>query len=78
LWPKERSRWIPEIVKEEGVDSFGHKILGGIGRILGEMDFTLTKIETRKHHTQPLQRGGVPCAYDRRRWEGILELRRWT
>src|SRR4030043_976908 len=62
-----------EVTREEGVDSFGHKILGGIGEFLAKWISQLTKIETRSITLSHLQRGGVPCAYDRRmgRYFGI-------
>jgi ATP-dependent phosphofructokinase / diphosphate-dependent phosphofructokinase len=65
-----------EVVKEEGVDSFGHKILGGIGEFLAKWISQLTKIETRSLTLSHLQRGGVPCAYDRRmgRYFGIAAV----
>ena len=65
-----------EILKEEGVDSFGHKILGGIGEFLAKQISQLTKIETRSITLSHLQRGGVPCAYDRRmgRYFGIAAV----
>jgi len=42
-----------EVVKEEGIDSFGHQILGGIGEFLAKWISQLAKIDT-KHHSQPL------------------------
>jgi 6-phosphofructokinase 1 len=65
-----------EIVKEEATDSFGHKILGGIGEFLAKWIFQLTKIDTRSLTLSYLQRGGVPCAYDRRmgRYFGIAAV----
>jgi 6-phosphofructokinase 1 len=65
-----------EIVKENGIDSFGHKTLGGIGEFLAKRIFELTKIETRSLTLSHLQRGGVPCAYDRRmgRYFGIAAV----
>jgi len=65
-----------EIVKENGIDSFGHKTLGGIGEFLAKQIFELTKIETRSLTLSHLQRGGVPCAYDRRmgRYFGIAAV----
>ena len=65
-----------EIVKENGIDSFGHKILGGIGEFLAKRISELTKIETRSLTLSHLQRGGVPCAYDRRmgRYFGIAAV----
>jgi len=66
----------PLITKEEEVDSFGHKILGGIGEYLAKEIFRSTGIETRSITLSHLQRGGVPCAYDRRmgRYFGIAAV----
>jgi len=65
-----------EVVKEDGIDSFGHKILGGIGEFLAKWISESTKIETRSITLSHLQRGGVPCAYDRRmgRYFGIAAV----
>jgi len=65
-----------EIVREEGLDSFGHKTLGGIGEFVAKWISQLTKIETRSISLSHLQRGGVPCAYDRRmgRYFGIAAV----
>jgi phosphofructokinase-like protein len=65
-----------EVVKEDGIDSFGHKILGGIGEFLAKWISELTEIETRSITLSHLQRGGVPCAYDRRmgRYFGIAAV----
>jgi 6-phosphofructokinase 1 len=65
-----------EISKEEGVDSLGHKMLGGVGEFLAKEIFQATKIETRSITLSHLQRGGVPCAYDRRmgRYFGIAAV----
>jgi len=65
-----------EIVKENDLDSFGHKTLGGIGEFLAKWIFQVTKIETRSLTLSHLQRGGVPCAYDRRmgRYFGIAAV----
>ncbi|MGA2516447.1 MAG: ATP-dependent 6-phosphofructokinase [Thermodesulfobacteriota bacterium] len=64
------------ITKEEGADSFGHKTLGGIGEFLAREITRSTKIETRSLTLSHLQRGGVPCAYDRRmgRYFGIAAV----
>lgn len=64
------------ITKEEGVDSFGHKTLGGIGEYLAKEISQATKIETRSITLSHLQRGGTPCAYDRRmgRYFGIAAV----
>jgi phosphofructokinase-like protein len=65
-----------EIVKKEGVDSFGHKALGGIGNFLAQEIEKGTKLETRSVTLSHLQRGGAPCAYDRRmgRYFGIAAV----
>ena len=65
-----------EIIKEEGLDSFGHKVLGGVGEFLAMEIFRSTKMETRSITLSHLQRGGVPCAYDRRmgRYFGITAV----
>ena len=64
------------ISKEDGVDSFGHKALGGIGDFLAKEISQSTKIETRSISLSHLQRGGIPCAYDRRmgRYFGIAAV----
>lgn len=64
-----------EIAREE-VDSFGHKTLGGIGEYLAKEIMKTTGIETRSITLSHLQRGGVPCAYDRRmgRYFGIAAV----
>lgn len=65
-----------EIIKEEGFDSFGHKMLGGVGEFLAKEISNSTKIETRSITLSHLQRGGAPCAYDRRmgRYFGIAAV----
>jgi len=55
-----------EFFKGEAVDSFGHKKLGGIGEWLADEIAKGTKLETRSVILSHLQRGGTPCAYDRR------------
>jgi len=65
-----------EFVKREGVDSFGHKALGGIGEFLASEIHIATKLDTRSIVLSHLQRGGAPCAYDRRmgRFFGIAAV----
>ena len=65
-----------EIVKKEGVDSFGHKALGGIGEYLAHEIEEGTQMETRHVTLSHLQRGGAPCAFDRRmgRYFGIAAI----
>jgi 6-phosphofructokinase 1 len=67
---------VVEVTKDEGVDSFGHKILGGIGEFLANEINRSTGIETRNITLSHLQRGGTPCAYDRRmgRYFGIAAV----
>jgi len=71
-----KPRGLSEISKDEDIDSFGHKMLGGIGEFLAKEISQATKIETRSIALSHLQRGGVPCAYDRRmgRYFGIAAV----
>ncbi len=63
-------------VSREGVDSFGHKTLGGIAESLAREIEETIKLETRSIVLSHLQRGGAPCAYDRRmgRYFGIAAI----
>jgi phosphofructokinase-like protein len=65
-----------QVVKKEGIDSFGRKILGGIGEVLAREIEKGTGVETRSVELSHLQRGGAPCAYDRRmgRYFGIAAV----
>jgi 6-phosphofructokinase 1 len=65
-----------EFVRQEGVDSFGHKFLGGVADALAREIQEATKLETRSINLSHLQRGGAPCAYDRRmgRYFGIAAV----
>ena len=65
-----------EFIRKEGVDSFGHKALGGIGEFLASEIEKGTGLETRSVVLSHLQRGGAPCAYDRRmgRYFGIAAV----
>jgi 6-phosphofructokinase len=58
------------------IDSFGHMTLGGIGEYLASEIEKGTGIETRSITLSHLQRGGAPCAYDRRmgRYFGIAAM----
>ena len=62
-----------EFVKGRKLDGFGHKTLGGIGDFLAREIARGTKVESRCVVLSHLQRGGAPCAYDRRmgRYFGI-------
>jgi ATP-dependent phosphofructokinase / diphosphate-dependent phosphofructokinase len=64
------------VVRKEGVDAFGHKALGGIGEVLAHEIENATRLETRSVVLSHLQRGGAPCAYDRRmgRYFGIAAV----
>jgi 6-phosphofructokinase len=65
-----------EIVKKEGTDSFGRKALGGVGELVAREIEKGTGLETRSIVLSHLQRGGAPCAYDRRmgRYFGIAAV----
>jgi len=65
-----------EITRSETTDAFGHKTLGGIGEFLAAQINAGTKLETRSVVLSHLQRGGAPCAYDRRmgRYFGIAAV----
>ena len=65
-----------EVVRKKGVDSFGHKALGGVGEVLAHEIEKSTQLETRSVVLSHLQRGGAPCAYDRRmgRYFGIAAV----
>jgi 6-phosphofructokinase 1 len=65
-----------EVVKKPGEDAFGNKALGGIGEVLAKQIEKGTRLETRSVVLSHLQRGGAPCAYDRRmgRYFGIAAV----
>ena len=65
-----------EFIRQEGVDSFGHKFLGGVAESLAREIQEATKLETRSINLSHLQRGGAPCAHDRRmgRYFGIAAI----
>lgn len=65
-----------ETVREQERDSFGHVALGGIGESLAQEIERGTGLETRSVTLSHLQRGGAPCAYDRRmgRYFGIAAV----
>jgi 6-phosphofructokinase 1 len=48
------------------VDDFGHVTLGGVGDEIARRIAEGTALETRAVVLSHLQRGGTPCAYDRR------------
>ena len=65
-----------KIVRGNKKDSFGHVTLGGVGEFLAEGIEHGTGLETRSITLSHLQRGGTPCAYDRRmgRYFGIAAV----
>lgn len=65
-----------EIWKDETPDSFGHKYLGGVGEFVARGIRNGTGLDTRSIVLGHLQRGGDPCAYDRRmgRYFGIAAV----
>ncbi|MBI2858164.1 MAG: ATP-dependent 6-phosphofructokinase [Chloroflexi bacterium] len=65
-----------EFLKGGTVDAFGHKLLGGIGEFLANAIEKGTGLETRSVVLSHLQRGGAPCAYDRRmgRYFGVAAM----
>jgi ATP-dependent phosphofructokinase / diphosphate-dependent phosphofructokinase len=65
-----------EFVRKQGEDSFGHALLGGVGEFLANEIERGTGLETRSISLSHLQRGGAPCAYDRRmgRYFGIAAV----
>jgi len=65
-----------EFVKRAGVDSFGRKALGGIAEFVAGEIREGTNLECRSVVLSHLQRGGAPCAYDRRmgRYFGIAAV----
>ena len=65
-----------EFIRKQGQDSFGHVLLGGVGEFLAHEIERGTGLETRSISLSHLQRGGTPCAYDRRmgRYFGIAAV----
>lgn len=54
-----------DVVKEQGLDEFGHVKLGGIGDFLAKEIEKKTGYETRVSVLGHIQRGGSPTAFDR-------------
>jgi len=66
-----------ELITRAGeTDAFGHVYLGGIGDYLAKEIARGTRLGTRSLALSYLQRGGAPCAYDRRmgRYFGIAAV----
>jgi len=64
------------VIRKKGPDSFGRKTLGGVGEDIAREIEKGTQLETRSVVLSHLQRGGAPCAYDRRmgRYFGIAAV----
>lgn len=65
-----------QVARHGEKDGFGHVTLGGIGDFLADEVERGTGIETRCVTLSHLQRGGAPCAFDRRmgRYFGIAAV----
>jgi phosphofructokinase-like protein len=65
-----------EAIKKATADAFGHEALGGIGDTIAQEINDATGVDTRCVVLSHLQRGGAPCAYDRRmgRYYGIAAI----
>jgi 6-phosphofructokinase 1 len=61
-----KPKGLSEFAKDDRVDSFGHRSLGGIAAYLAVEIQSATGLEARSTVLSYLQRGGAPCAYDRR------------
>ena len=61
------------VVKDNKIDMFGHKNVGGVGEYLSREINDALGIESRSIALGHIQRGGAPCSYDRRmgRYYGI-------
>jgi ATP-dependent phosphofructokinase / diphosphate-dependent phosphofructokinase len=64
------------VVKDDHIDTFGHETLGGIADFLAHTINEASGIETRSVVLGHIQRGGTPCAFDRRmgRYFGIAAV----
>lgn len=65
-----------EIISDKGVDSFGHKQLGGVGEYLAKDIRKGQELDSRCVVLSHLQRGGAPSAFDRKmgRYFGIAAI----
>jgi ATP-dependent phosphofructokinase / diphosphate-dependent phosphofructokinase len=61
------------IIKDNKIDAFGHESLGGVGEYLSNAINQCLGMESRSVNLGHIQRGGAPCAFDRRmgRYYGI-------
>ncbi len=67
---------VQEFYKDEKVDEFGHRSLGGIAAFISDEIQKRTGFESRYVNLSHLQRGGSPSARDRlmARWFGIAAV----
>jgi 6-phosphofructokinase len=65
-----------EFTRDAGMDGFGHERLGGVAEFVSREIAKETGMESRSIVLSHLQRGGAPCAYDRRmgRYFGIAAI----
>ena len=65
-----------KVTQQKELDAFGHEYLGGIGDYLAHEIERGTGLATRSMALGYLQRGGAPCAFDRRmgRYFGIAAV----
>ncbi|MCD6570848.1 MAG: ATP-dependent 6-phosphofructokinase [Deltaproteobacteria bacterium] len=68
-----KPKGMQEVYKDDKIDDFGHRSLGGIANYVADEIAKRTGFETRYVILSHLQRGGVPSARDRlmARWFGI-------
>ena len=71
-----KPKGLSEFARDDRVDSFGHRLLGGIAAYLAAEIQSATGLEARSIVLSYLQRGGAPCAFDRRigRYFGIAAV----
>jgi ATP-dependent phosphofructokinase / diphosphate-dependent phosphofructokinase len=64
------------VTRDHKIDAFGHETLGGVGEFVADEISRGTGIETRCVVLSHIQRGGSPCAFDRRmgRYFGIAAV----
>jgi ATP-dependent phosphofructokinase / diphosphate-dependent phosphofructokinase len=64
------------VTRDQKTDAFGHETLGGVGEFVANEITRGTGIETRCVVLSHIQRGGTPCAFDRRmgRYYGIAAV----
>jgi ATP-dependent phosphofructokinase / diphosphate-dependent phosphofructokinase len=65
-----------EFCRDDKIDDFGHRTLGGVANYVANEIESMTGFETRPLVLSHLQRGGTPSAHDRlmARWFGIAAV----